>query len=655
MSIVKIQTNFAALFSERTKTQIFFRRDSTSVDILSIFSHLFSAFDDDEDDIMIVEEKDALDVPDQIEFDMTEEVIIEETVADDDDDDVVDYTEVICVSPNHFNPNLIAERSETSFKKVDTNDPNTSIEAHDNSKPNQQPLPDSNNLAGDNQTEPIYLSDSLSCFDSDSDTQESEMQTAARKSPSQVNAEQIMGDNMDDDIGPLNESTDDVILVPECAVEPIEVDDQSDSEDERFAKKFSFETFVDSDSQPTVDSSKAEDTSDSAYKRGYDSARLDETTTDADDDSSEVEKRATRSRRDNVGRKNYSIRRTYARRKLKNDTDSLNSNEPLNQSKPEDCSTNDLTEESTNAETDERLNSRIIENDIKTKLVQDNNTTDGTGTDEENQFNMMRTKAIRTYVRRKASISKLATCGNDTANASKENEKNESDSQSENTTSSSNDAEVKPNISVEVNPAPRKRGRPRKKPLLNNGTGINQIEPSGASPKEICTTSTDQPCTEEQTIETQIQTLDISDADSQSIELVMSSGDSQEMPSNIVQDETILNDASQADCVTNTSMAETTYETTLEASTIETSAQPLELVDENMMEVERIVEDNTNVTEQYGANKDHIVTEVDSMEVECIESKHIMGMLKAVIVKFNTNILFLTHFIYSQTHNLRTM
>lgn len=567
---------------------------------------------------MIVEEKDALNVPDHVDC-VVEDIIYDETVDD------AEFADIEYLSSSQ---NTADDLSQNSSIEVDQNEASTSNGAHDNVI-NQRTSVEPDHLeAVNNQTEPIYLSDSLSCFDSDSDTQESEMQIASSVAvKTNSNSKEVkcisestnIGDETDE-IERLNESMDDVIIVPAEYVEPIEID-QSDSDDERFAKKFSFEAVVDSDSQPIETISTKAEESDNAFNKRYESVCLDETTTDADDDSSEVEKRTTRSRRDNVARKNYSIRRTYARRKLKSEAESLNSNEQHNQLNTEDGANND------NITVDTADLIANIGNDVKLRLIQDSNTTDGTGTDDENQLSMMRTKSIRTYVRKKASISKLAACENDgQTNASKEINKIESDSQGENTTSSSNDTEIKPNTNVEINPAPRKRGRPRKKPFINNGienrTG-NTNETNKQEIRSIVNTES-----KAQIIEAKRPTNNVNEmvdneeliAD-EPIESSVSSANSPEFASNYSQNK---NDA--IDESVNHSVKRLQNITTVEASSSDVQ-KPSE-IDENM-DVETTVEENISQSEQNQLDIGHHITTVDdAMDIDCNENDHTIGRIK---------------------------
>lgn len=407
---------------------------------------------------MIVEEKDALDIRDQFEY-VAEEVIIEETVDD------VEYTEIECLSPNSFNQSANTKTNENSenneiHENYENNGANALSKPNDNNDGVQAPINPTNADCGT-----IYLSDSMSCFDSDSDTQDSEMPASSSNVDGETAnspfAQQTNDDSVNEETEAMNESADDVIIVTECT-ELIEID-RSDSEDERIASKFSFEPYIESDSQQPTDSAKDDDTENSS-KRRYNSAELDET--DADDDSSEVDKRTTRARRDNVTRKNYSIRRTYARRKLKNDAESPLPNE-ISQTKNEEYFSYELDQQQ-NVPGEERLSNETVENKVNVKLIQDCNTTDGT--DEDSQLNATRTKA-RTYVRKKAPVPNLAFTENVNVAGSKVIVKLESDSQGEHP------------INV-----PRKRGRPRKKNIAN----ILKSKSSETDDKEFSLSSEDQ-------------------------------------------------------------------------------------------------------------------------------------------------------------------
>lgn len=416
----------------------------------------FLAFYDDEDDIIIVEEKDALDVPDQIEF-VAEEVVIEETVGDD------DYTEIICVSPKYINE-ISSMNGRTKQYDMETSLVN---ESHDDIK-NEVLQAASMSTVGENtQTEPIYLSDSLSCFDSDSDTHHSEIPYLAEKLELK-NMELDLSQHADehDEAQPLNESADDVIIVSNCT-DTIEID-RSDTDDERFSGTVSFDMCVESDSQPSIDSNDQENNK-NRIQSGCDSSHL----CDADDDSSEAERRYVRSRRDNVARKNYSFRRNYAKRKIKNDIDTQNSDETniknainINEgkekiktiecSKPEKCSS------------DQTLK---INEMIAPSMTLEYNTTDGT--DEEASLNSMKEKTVTPYDQKYTSssntISKIVPV--------KDRDKSELDCQTENMKSSYHeDQECPQPESIQI---PRRRGRPRKKAVFvknmksNDGPAMN--------------------------------------------------------------------------------------------------------------------------------------------------------------------------------------
>ncbi|XP_055314214.1 probable histone-lysine N-methyltransferase CG1716 isoform X2 [Sitodiplosis mosellana] len=404
-------------------------------------NNLTSTFYDDEDDIMIVEEKDALDIPDQIEF-VAEEVVIEETIGD-------DYTEIICVSPKYMN-----EMSSLNGRENDYNNESSSKnESYENNKSDLHQVGSMSTEEENTQTEPIYLSDSLSCFDSnsDSETQHSEVLELAEKFDASKGIVSVLTEKVgeDDEAQPLNESADDVIIVPDCT-DTIEID-RSDTDDERFSGTISFETCIESDSQPSVDSVKHMN-NENRFKSRFNNSQLYETTTDADDDSSEVEKLYVRSRRDNVARKNYSCRRNYARRKGKNDLETPTSDEMSTNKKADN-----LSNKTQATETIEYSNSEECSSDKMTSpaIMQDCNTTD-----EESPFNMTKAKAVRTYIRKKVSTpnstSKIVPL--------KDNESREPDLQMKNLKSSCHEVQVssKPE-SIQI---PRKRGRPRKKAVL---------------------------------------------------------------------------------------------------------------------------------------------------------------------------------------------
>lgn len=436
-----------------------------------ILPHLFLAFDDDEDDLMIVEEKDALDVPDQIEY-LAGEEIIEETV------EIDDYAEIVCVSPKYLNQ-ISNSSNDDNSKEIDViSVENESIDNNECQLSAAEPTDDFQN-----QTEPIYLSDSLSCFDSDSETQDSQIPVSSVDESEQANISELSQQTGDDD-GPLNESTDDVIIVPESS-ETIEID-RSDSDDNRFASAYSFEMCVESDSQlsQSFDSEKTEN-----LKNGFISecvnSQLYESTTDADDDSSEVEKRNSRTRRDNILRKNYSCRRNYSKRKNKNDSEIFESTETKN----DDDSSSQHTPNIDDSIVAERVNDETSQNNqiTVTTIVQDSNTTDCT--DDENNLNVIKTKTIRTYVRRKPTTVDALTVNELVISKSieKSSERMGSDSHSENTTSS-NDID---NKVIETNPAPRKRGRPRKHnpaynfSSTNKSQGITEIESKNSSINQL--------------------------------------------------------------------------------------------------------------------------------------------------------------------------
>lgn len=465
---------------------------------------------------MIVEEEDALDVFDHV----AEEVVIDEVNDDDQssgnasDNPFKHYTEVVSIPPSQLNYQNESESSSVQHRlelpvNCNSHDNNNGNEEKNNvesldSGTGQAPFFTSTTsttaatTANTDDSEPIYLSDSLSCFDSDSDTQQDDLDFAIAQH--KIGTRKNAGDRSDvlsdqqasaiDEMDTLNLSTDDVIIVQPEYVEPIEVD-QSDSDDERFASKYAFEPFVESDSQPTSDtvSKRGGRGTKTALNASVASAAtitatssFDDTTTDADDDLSE-DRRGTRSRRDNVVRKNYSTRRTYARRKL---------NELNHEAKNENCSDDN---ELKNGESplhshqmDNGLNDCFLENETKSKSMQNNET----GTDEDcNLLNVMTTKAPpRTYVARKGAPSKMASCNSNpkssagatsaeqTLNAQNENTAHSSGTRgSRGSRSSSNDSKAKSTVTnATMNPMPRKRGRPRKNPAAVENSGIKLCE-----------------------------------------------------------------------------------------------------------------------------------------------------------------------------------
>lgn len=406
---------------------------------------------------MIIEDKDELELPGQIEY-VAEEVIIEETVGGE--------LYMVCESPNNSQQNSI---SDAEFREdSEIHEENVASESDHNVTVVEQ-ITQTANTESDNPTEPIYLSDSMSCFDSDSDTQDTDIaKTSGDQSSMEMNDVSKPADSEDnDEIEALNESIDDVIIMPET--DSIEIV-QSDSDDERFASKFAFEPFVESDSQPPVDVPLCQTTK-NGFKPELSDARLDETTTtDADDDMSEVEKRATRSRRDTAARKNYSYRRTYAKRKTKNDPETQQTNDP-NNCITDDCSSADVKEGETevmNAKVHLDNQTNQSNNEIKS-TVQDGNTTDGT--DEDSQSNSIRTKATRTHLRRSALLqsSRELAGSTETTTDVPNAAKLDADFRGETTGSSSNDVELSSDSKPEEKIAPRKRGRPRKKVFLPPG------------------------------------------------------------------------------------------------------------------------------------------------------------------------------------------
>lgn len=559
---------------------------------------LFTAFDDDEDDIMIVEEKDALDVPDQIEY-VAEEVIIEETG--------IEYAEIICVSPKYMNQ--ISNSDNESSKENDV----ISIEnePHDNNERVVVSVVEPTEQC-DNQTEPIYLSDSMSCFDSDSDTQDSQMPASSIDESEQANVSEVSQQTGDDD-GPLNESIDDVIILPEGSVETIEID-RSDTEDCRLANTYSFEMCIESDSQPSqsLDSVNNENT-ENGFKSGNDSPQLYETTTDADDDSSEVEKRSSRTRRDNILRKNYSCRRSYSKRRNKNDSESSQHLPEFNETKNEDDSSTEslCTSKIDGLNVAERLSSdearQCQSNPIAfTATVPDSNTTDGT--DEENSFDVDRVKTVRTYVRKKATLSQSTSDVNDlnvSISRVKSSEKIETDSQSENTTSSGDiDTKV-----INLNPAPRKRGRPKKQiNMLIDLNSLKKSEPTVVTESHHSSDNKLTPILPE--------THNITDIDetNQSME--------------IAQCETKLEPqlpiASTSECEEQFSV-KIKDEVTVSHATMEMDSTESK-INENAMDVENIIETEINTLEQGDFVSNQVVIEVNSVESQPAEGIIIINL-----------------------------
>lgn len=394
---------------------------------------------------MIIEEKDALDVPDQIEF-VAEEVIIEEIIDDE------DYTEIVCVSPKYIDEISNLNGESLCKENYDNSESDFENGPNDKSEGKLQQVESTSIEEEDIQTEPIYLSDSLSCFDSDS-----EIPALAEKLEADVDivslSAQQAGEN--DETEPLNESADDVIIVPECT-DTIEID-RSDTEDESYAGALSFEMCVESDSQPSVDSAKHE-VNENILNSALNNSQMYATTNDADDDSSEVEKRNVRSRRDNAARKNYSCRRNYARRKAKNDVIAVNE---MNSNKNEDCDEEQKTLTIEYSSLEECLNDQTFKN-IETLpgTAPESNTTDGT--DEESNLNLARTKTMRTYVRKKLSTSNPTSGENSTSKMVQE-----SVSQMRNVKISCHEVHVGADSNPESTTIPKKRGRPRKKTALS--------------------------------------------------------------------------------------------------------------------------------------------------------------------------------------------
>lgn len=401
---------------------------------------------------MIVEEKDALDIPDQIEY-VAEEVVIEETIHDD--------TEIVCVLPMEEIPQSNEENEEIEYKETDdNNESDLENEPNDNNKTNQ---PQSETMNAEEE-DAIYLSDSLSCFGDDSDTQDSESPELANKS------DDVQGNNTstqqigeEDEDGPLNESADDVIIVTECT-DAIEIE-RPETEDEHYTT--AIETCIESDSQPSADSDKPEQ-SEHTFKSAFDNSEQYETPTDADDDSSEVEKRHVRSRRGNIARKNYSCRRNYSKRKTKTDSNAPDSDGVCTNKSVESLKT--LTVEYSNAS--ELLSNQPMNDElILQAMVQECNTTDGT--DEEIHLNLARPKSVRTYVRKNPTISNAESSEDNlkapAVSLAKDDDKTESSSemsQTEVVKSSDYEVQASDDTKSETTVMPRKRGRPRKKGIV---------------------------------------------------------------------------------------------------------------------------------------------------------------------------------------------
>lgn len=482
--------------------------------MLSFLSCLPAAFDDDEDDIMIVEEKDALDVPDQIEY-VAEEVIIDEANdhgnSSDNNRFHNHYSDIICVSPNVFDANRSTTQESSSFNdnSPDSIDNLSASKAHDNNNRNELPAeqPESTNTSitattaatapcvpatintntVTNESEPIYLSDSLSCFDSDSDTQPEDLDLAIAQHKVETNhgnADRLQSDAQsdqhamddNDELDALNLSTDDVIIVQQDEyVEPIEVD-QSDSDDERFAEKYAFEPFIESDSQTVSDT--VNDTKMASIQRcgsavgaGGMASSVDEITTDADDDSIEMDRRGTRSRRGKM-LKNYSIRRTYARRKLRSETESPSSMELNQEAKNENCSDDNGQKGIESALRTGRMDGRLSIDETQMKSTQCNRRlTDGAeypADDQCDAMNVTLTKMPRTYVRRKGATPKSASCPSNEKSSAISMESPSTPNENTTSSSNSNDAVTKPAVAAIAasNQVPRKRGRPRKNPIV---------------------------------------------------------------------------------------------------------------------------------------------------------------------------------------------
>lgn len=683
--------------------------------MFSILFFLFvAAFDDDEDDIMIVEEKDALDIPDQASrayidqahHQYVAEVIVDETSNDhvnderngegvNDTDHFNHFDEIICVSPSQYNQNLITtEQESSSYKDNKLSGLNLpACKSHDNNgNEKTNTAVESNTTISTtaaqcvttttiDESEPIYLSDSLSCFDSDSDsgTQQEDLdemikqhKVETRKTndhqPAMQRDQQSNTIDENDEMDALNLSTDDVIIVQPEYIESIDVD-RSDSDDERFASKYAFEPFIESDSQLTSDivsagrddSEHVDERLEMARQFGAASvtavvtSSFDETTTDGDDDSSEMDRRGIRSRRDNMVRKNYSIRRTYARRKLKSDTESPVSNELINpEAKNENCSNdNELKSDSSPLHShriDGRVNSHTVENEMKIKLIHGNNTVDGT--DDENSINVTVTKSVRTYVRKKGAISKLTSCNSKQksplANTIELIES--SDTQSENTTNSCNDAEAKPaQTSVALNSVRRKRGRPRKNPIIIANNTLDGDEPKSCETIEnIATTSPllviQQLNSEQPETEIQIQTDEINGPTMEIFRQVPNIAPKFQKSNKLNSKNQRMASKAETSSITDVERQDIHCmdEIKLEASSTQESTisvQQLHENDENAMEIEigeTVVEESTD---QESTNPDDQLceksrrTEITILGTDCrsSESKPAIGRLFALI------------------------
>lgn len=261
------------------------------------------AEDEVDDDIMIVEERNPLTedeteqfiheetIEEQMQF-VAGEIVVEET------DDTTD----VGVTHNDASNDLPIEYSITS-----TNDDhhrersieNVDVEEH-------VPATKLNNPkeAVNEQSETISLSDSLSCFDSDTEQEVIEQEIL------EMEEMEFHSDNKNKSEN-LNESIDDVILMHDSRDDAIN-DDRSRIPNEN-----------DNNNQRANVSGAIEDGNDSQDNL---TASLNENTTDCDDDSStSQDRRAIRSRRAG-DRKNYSYRRSYVSRcasaaKLDNETD----------------------------------------------------------------------------------------------------------------------------------------------------------------------------------------------------------------------------------------------------------------------------------------------------------------------------------------------
>ncbi|XP_031639899.1 uncharacterized protein LOC116351884 isoform X2 [Contarinia nasturtii] len=411
-------------------------------------SKLSDAIFDDEDDIMIVEEKDALDVPDPFDY-VAEEVVIEETFINSENE----YEESICISPisNSKNQNWNGEYYTENHDKCES-----SVFKNDN-KEIEQKRTKSTNDGSDNQTEPIYLSDSLSCFDSDSDAQDSEMPRSIERTDvmNGLDSELLKQTDEDDDEEHLNESADDVIIVPENA-EAI-VFKQLGSENIQCAGTYSNETFLESDSQQSIQADKYKD-SENSFKLKYSTSKFYETTDG--DDSSGVESCSVRSRRDNIARKNYSCRRTYAKRKVKNESEIQEHKDNSSNESQQIIDIGHLNIEQglsnitlTNQKAKSIIPVAALDSSTMTNVI-----------DEESHFSLVRANTVRTYERKKSTLPNSTTDVNEYL-------LKDGEARAEN--------ELIDVMKCESDYKPKKRGRPRKKTIQIDNMFANEMSVVG--------------------------------------------------------------------------------------------------------------------------------------------------------------------------------